>query len=160
MSQDVCVGGSFNILHAGHLALLGAAVREADGGTVFVGITSDQLSDKGYPRPLFEIRSQCVISVLQDFGCQYHVITQIDSAYPPALTGEIDGMRTITAIIVSQETAQRAMRLNDMREKNGLPPLRIVTVPLLMSGLGKPIAARLIAAGIMDKDSRAVDEVR
>jgi inosine/xanthosine triphosphatase len=152
----VCVGGSFNILHAGHRKLLEAAVREANGAEVVVGLTSDRLSMKGYERPGFEARRRRVGGALKSLGCMRFSVRHLDSEYAPELAGrgESPSARGVSVIVVSEDTVRTAERLNRERRRNGLGALRIVPVPLVLAYDSIPIAARRVAAGEIDEMGR------
>jgi len=152
----VCVGGSFNILHVGHRRLLEAAVREANGGEIIVGLTSDELSMKGYDRPGFEARRRRVAKELERLGAKGYAIRHLDAEYAPELAGKGDSSasRGVSAIVVSEATVGPAERLNRERRRRGLAPLRIVSVPLVYAYDSLPIAARRIATGEIDVDGR------
>ena len=152
----VCVGGSFNILHAGHRRLLQASVREAAGGEIVVGLTSDSLSLKGYVRPEFETRKRRVERLLAKLGALKTEVVRIDGDYSPELAGERKSRSAggFSVIVVSEETKETAAKLNRARVKNRLNPLRVVTVPFVFAADSLPIAARRIAAEEIDSEGR------
>jgi inosine/xanthosine triphosphatase len=152
----VCVGGSFNLLHAGHRRLLEVAVREANGGEIVVGLTTDELSAKGYDRPGFEARRRRVAKELAALGAKSTAIRHLDAEYSPELAGRGRSAASsgVTAIVASEDTVRTAEKLNRERRKNGLPALRIVIVPLVLAFDSMPIAARRIASGEIDAMGR------
>lgn len=157
MSPDVCVGGSFNIIHAGHWALLAAAIKEADGGHVFVGLSSDRLASREYDRPGYQDRVNLVAVLMDKLGCKRFTITPIDVSHPPNLTGQTKDALTekITTIVVSGETEISAHGLNLRRRRNGLPPLKVVVVPMVLAEDEKPIHATRIAEGEIDENGKS-----
>lgn len=121
-----------------------------------IGLASDRLSSKGYERPDYRMREARLVETLESLGCRAYIIREIDSAFPPGLVGQAyDELASqVTVIVASQETAPNAGMLNEERAKNGLAPLKIVEVPLLLAADSRPIAARRIAAGEIDGNGR------
>ena len=52
----ICVGGTFDIIHTGHRALLQAAFEQ--GEFVFVGLGSDRLASEGREREMRSYKSR------------------------------------------------------------------------------------------------------
>lgn len=143
MVVKVCLGGTFNVLHGGHIALLSRAFAEGD--EVFVGLTSDAMAGKGRKvrvRP-YEERLRDLEGALARLsgGKQFHVF-EIDDEFGPAATGDFD------VIVVSEETAGAAERINRAREEAGLRPLRIAAIGMVLDAEGKRLSStRLIGRG-------------
>lgn len=63
-------------------------------------------------------------------------------------------MKSLEAIVVSEETYKGALIVNRAREEKGLKPLDIVTIPIIKSYLGDKISSSLIRAGLIDPFGR------
>jgi cytidyltransferase-like protein len=146
------VGGTFSVVHKGHLALLEMAFCVAD--EVLVGITSDRMATrKGYKvPPLAERRAALDRAIAAIAGGKPYEVREIDDEVGPAGTERLD------AIIVSEESEGGATSVNDAREKNGLSALMVVVVPMVKGGDGKVISSRYIIERKMDKDGAPVSK--
>ena len=133
------VGGTFNVLHAGHKRLLGRAFRDSD--HVLIGITSDRMAScKGKHVP-YEIRVNAVKEYVSEFPATFEIL-EIDDAYgPAAVNSDID------SLTVSEETYGNGVKINEERICNGLVPLSILVVPMLLDDDGKKICASNILSG-------------
>ncbi|MBI5000415.1 MAG: pantetheine-phosphate adenylyltransferase [Euryarchaeota archaeon] len=148
----VAVGGTFSVVHRGHLALLEMAFCIAD--EVLVGITSDRMaSGKGYSAPpLIERRAaleEAIAAIAS--GKPYH-IREIDDEVGPA------GAERLDAIVVSEESEAGARLVNDAREGNGLNALMVVIVPMVKGSDGKVISSRHIIDGKMDREGKLLSK--
>jgi inosine/xanthosine triphosphatase len=141
------LGGTFNVLHRGHRALVDRAFEVAD--EVLVGITSDAMASrsKACVRPLEE-RKRDLESYLRTKGDNWTllVIERPDE--------HVDVRDDISALIVSPETVVTGEKINRAREARGLRPLRLVEVPHVLADDFLPIAARRIIAGEIDAEGR------
>lgn len=146
----VCVGGSFEYLHAGHRALLGRAVDLAD--ELVVGVTSEAFmaATKGYTTS-FEDRRLAVESFIRDRGFDGEfVVEPLADPFGTAATDDYD------AIVVSEETAAVAGRINATRVSAGLRPLDVVVVPMVPADDGVPISSTRIRRGEIDLEGHVV----
>src|SRR5207249_1952615 len=133
--QLVALGGTFDLLHAGHRHLLSEAFKLGD--TVLIGITSDQfvatLHKKHKLRP-FSSRVRDLDRFLKTRRWSSRArVTALREPYGPA-----SKRKKLQALIVSKGTLASGRRLNRLRRKNGLPPLELYIVNLLKSHDGKP----------------------
>ncbi len=151
--MKVCMGGTFDVLHAGHEALLRAAFEL--GGPVFIGLTTDRMAREGRPHANpFPVRKRRLESWLQRQGFRAYTIGPLEDPYGPAVSGDY------TAIVVSEDRRSVAEAINAEREKGGLPPLEIHAVPMVLAQDGLPIASRRIRMGEIDRRGRLVGPVR
>lgn len=133
------VAGTFNILHDGHKALLERAFELGD--TVYIGLTSDRMALENRPNAAsFEVRKKALETYL--YAKDNFTIFEIDDIYGP---NEI--MDTVDILVVSEETLDNGMKVNEYRIRRGLDPLDISVVPLVMSYDGKKISASSILEG-------------
>ncbi|ASJ01413.1 phosphopantetheine adenylyltransferase [Thermococcus gorgonarius] len=144
--RKVVVGGTFDRLHLGHKALLRKAFEV--GKYVYVGLTSDEMiRNKPYAEKIlpYELRLRDLIKFFEVNGYSNYRIIKINSAI-----GFADRMKSLEAIVVSEETYKGALVVNKAREERGLPPLDIITIGLVRSRIGPKISSSLIRAGLID----------
>ena len=141
------LGGTFNVLHLGHYALLDAAV--AAGDEVCIAITSDEFisKTKKYHTPLNE-RAERVKQYLSAKRCIYS-ITVINTP-----EGNAPHDKFLDAIVVSPETYENAEKINILREQNGLQSLKIIVVPHVLAEDGMPISSTRIISKEIDIDGK------
>lgn len=143
----VALGGTFDVFHAGHKQLLSEAFRLAD--KVLIGITSDQLAKslkKGHPVRPFPQRVRDVRTFLRNRQWSSRArISQLNEPYGPAYR-----RRKLQALIVSEGTLKSGRRLNKLRQKKGLKPLKLRVVRLLAAEDGRPISSTRIRRGEID----------
>jgi len=119
------IGGTFTYVHAGHLRLL-AECRKF--GRITIGLTSDSYvrRHKIYPSFSYSKRLAGLRSALRKNSLAARTaILEIENEGDVATA-----LSDANAIIVSEETLAAAERINRMRKKNGLPSLKIISVPL------------------------------
>lgn len=147
MPGRVILGGTFNVVHKGHLALLKKAFELGD--FVFIGLTSDQMANgnRDVPVQSYEIREKNLLAAVHDIakGKQFR-IDMIEDVYGPAITANYD------YIVVSEETKTGAEKINLAREKAGMKPLEIVVIKLVKGADKQKITARRIVRGEIDED--------
>ena len=111
----VALGGTFDIIHIGHIALLekGFSISKK----VIIGLTSDDFAIKNGKKLInkFEKRHEALTSLIQKKFMNYEFeIIQLDNDFGPTV---IEG--DIQAIVVSTETENKVDILNKLRiEKN------------------------------------------
>ena len=151
--MKVGIGGTFNVLHRGHKALLNRAFEVGD--HVSVGITSDRFASSGRGRllPLEERRKE-LEDYLQTRGSNWSLEVIEDPV------GRVRGPTDVRALIVSPETKARAESINLIRAENGLSPLQLILVPHVLAEDGMPISATRILEGEMDRDGHMLRAMR
>lgn len=150
----VCLGGTFDPLHAGHRALLRAA---AEGATdLFVGITDGVLAKRSERTVAsWNERAERVRRYLDEAGYRGSLtVRPLADGIGPAATGPYD------RIVVSPETQRGAEAINRARRERGLPALEVRVVPHLLGEDLLPISATSIAAGRIDADGRRLQPLR
>ena len=144
----VATGGTFDVIHIGHLALLSKAFEQ--GKKVVIGVSSDEFADfvrgKGKITHTYEQRVANLRQVIQaNFGDVMYEITKLNTTYgPTVLSGEVD------ALIASSETAKKVSEINEIRSNKGIRPLVIVTVDMIRADDGNPISSSRIRSGQID----------
>lgn len=144
----VATGGTFDVIHIGHLALLSKAFEQAK--KVVIGVTSDEFADtvrgKGKITHTYEQRVANLRQAIQaNFGDVIYEITKLNTTYgPTVLSGEVD------ALIASSETAKKGSEINEIRSNKGVRPLVIVIVDMIRADDGNPISSSRIRSGQID----------
>ncbi len=143
----VAVGGTFDILHVGHMALLVKALNV--GEKVIVGVTSDDFA-RSYKK--HEINPYAArVRQIKEFAKLYNacerveIVTLNDMAGPAATSPEIE------ALVVSTETVKGALLINSERVANKLKPLKIYVVHMVKARDGNPVNVTRIRKGEVDR---------
>jgi pantetheine-phosphate adenylyltransferase len=147
--ETVAVGGTFDLFHSGHRALLLKAFEV--GNHVLIGLCSDDFVKKmrkphgiaSYAQRLDELKSLLKKRRLTDRA----EIMPLDDAYGITLSE-----RRIDAIVVSEETEPRAHKINEKRKSLGMAPLPIVTVSMVLSEDHYPISSTRIWFEEIDRE--------
>ncbi len=130
----VALGGTFNVLHAGHITLFEKAFQISD--HLLVGICSDEFASQSRGRVnALQDRMDAVKALLDSWGGRYEICV-IDDPHGPA--AEMDDL---DAIVVSMETEANAHSINEVRLSKGLYPLQVKTVPMLTDEAGDRISS-------------------
>jgi len=141
----VCLGGTFNIIHEGHLALLKKALEIGD--EIYIGLTTDTMASRSRKVPLqdYDTRFRNLENKLGQMAPGKKIfIFPLEDPMGRAATGNFE------AIVVSQDTLRGAEKINVVRERNGLKPLEIVVIDMVLAHDGEPItASRVIRNQIM-----------
>ena len=145
--KKVAVGGSFDVLHRGHEALLNVAFDA--GEFVLIGLTSNEMVTKDVAA--YEKRKKALEDFLEHE--RPYEIVELNDPLGPAASDE-----TIEAIVVSVETEPRALEINELRKKKGLGVLEIISIPLVLADDQKPISSTRIKKGKIDKEGRVLSE--
>ena len=145
----VAVGGTFDLFHKGHLALLLKAFEVGD--YVLVGLCSDEFVKKvKKPHEIapYSQRLEALNDFLEANGFleRAEVIPLFD-AYGLTLSDE-----RIEAIVVSEETELQAHKINKKRVNMGLVALPIVTVSMVLSEDNFPISSTRIWFEEIDRE--------
>jgi len=147
--ETVAVGGTFDLFHIGHRALLMKAFKV--GNRVLIGLCSDDFVKKmskphgiaSYAKRLEELKNLLKKKELLDRA----EIMPLDDAYGITLSD-----KRIDAIVVSEETEPRARQINEKRKSMGMPPLPIVTVSMVLSEDHYPITSTRIWFEEIDRE--------
>jgi inosine/xanthosine triphosphatase len=143
----VCLGGTFDVLHIGHEALLAKAFEVGD--EVFIGVTSDRLAQRHRTRTVrpFRRRKAALERLLRKHGWT-GVVSEIDHPFGRSLEPMYQ------AIVVSPETLGRVVEINRARRRRGLRMLKVFTIPFLYAQDGLRISATRIAKKEIRPDGR------
>jgi inosine/xanthosine triphosphatase len=144
------LGGTFDLLHLGHEALLAKAFALGD-EEVIIGVTSQRMAKRTRKAVnSLTVRRRNLETFLRSkrWFRRARIAVLEDIAGPAALEEDID------AIVVSAERAEAAHEINRQRERRGHRPMEVVLVPMRLAEDCMPIAARRIRAGEIDREGR------
>jgi cytidyltransferase-like protein len=146
--KQVVLGGTFDLLHAGHHKLLHKAFEI--GQFVVIGLTSDSFNKSRHKQTFqnYEIRKRALIKFLQQSGYQsrFHILPIHD------LYGQADTNSQLEAIIVTPETRSNAHLINKNRIKMKLKPLFIIEVSHSLDQKRYRVSSTRIRAGEITPD--------
>lgn len=153
--RKAIVGGTFDRLHRGHRELLLLACKIAQ--SVIIGLADGPLllgkalAEKILP---FEEREKALKDLLDPQGVPYEIIKIFDPV------GPADSIEEADAIVVSTESYEGALAINESRRRKGLGELKIVVLPLVLAEDGKPISSSRIRKGEVDPEGRPPPRTR
>ena len=144
----IAMGGTFDIIHRGHLTLLENAFEISD--KVIIGLTSDEFVQKKGKTPIhkYDERLKNLISVVfHKFPNTDFEISQLNNDFGPAVLE-----KDVQALIVSGETSDQGNVLNKLRTERNLPLVEIVVVPMFLAKDGVRISSTRIKNSEIDSD--------
>jgi len=142
----VAMGGTFDIIHSGHMALLNKAFSIST--KVIIGVTSDQLAVKKGKNPENDYSERVSLlksTIEENFPDSAYEISKLENEFGPAVLEE-----SVKALIVSEETSDKGTLLNKLRAERNLPPVKIVVVPIVLAKDGKAISTTRIKNSEID----------
>ena len=142
----VALGGTFDIIHAGHLALLGKGFSISK--KVIIGLTSDELAEKKGKKLLhsFQIRYSTLESLLKEkFPNSIFEIAKLDNDFGPAVIED-----NVNALVVSEETRNKGILLNKLRLDKDQSSVTIIVVPMVLAKDGTRISTTRIRNSEID----------
>ena len=144
----VAMGGTFDIIHDGHIALLNKSFSISS--NVIIGLSSDQLAAKrgksivnDYSKRLSSLES----TIEKNFPNSSYEISKLENDFGPAV---VEG--SVKALVVSEETSAKGLYLNELRAERNLPPVEIVVVPMVLAKDGKAISSTRIKNSEIDSN--------
>jgi pantetheine-phosphate adenylyltransferase len=143
IQKRAVVGGTFETLHKGHLALF---KRAFELGEVFIGLTSDEMAERHKKRKVkefYERKRDLVSFIEKEFSIKPEIV-KIEDKFGPASKEDFD------YIVISPETRETAVLLNEERKKAGKKPIEIVEINFVLAEDGKPISDSRILKGEID----------
>jgi pantetheine-phosphate adenylyltransferase len=142
----VAMGGTFDIIHKGHLTLLSKAFSISS--KVIIGLTSDELAEKRGKTLLnnYEKRFETLLNTIKkNFPNHVFQISKLDNDFGPAVLEE-----NVQALVVSDETGNQGEILNRLRAEKNLSPVKIVIVPMVLAQDGNRISTTRIKNSEID----------
>tara|TARA_B100000470_G_scaffold175552_1_gene139776 strand:- start:226 stop:702 length:477 start_codon:yes stop_codon:yes gene_type:complete len=144
----VAMGGTFDVIHKGHLTLLSKAFEISD--KVIIGLTSDEFAEKKgkITNNNYGIRLEnLILSLSKEFPRASFQINKLDDDFGPAVLE-----RDVEALVVSNETSNQGSILNKLRESKKLPLVQIITVPMFLAKDGTRISTTRIKNSEIDSE--------
>jgi pantetheine-phosphate adenylyltransferase len=144
----VAMGGTFDIIHRGHLTLLSNAFAISD--KVIIGLTSDEFAAKKgkIPNNKYEKRLEnLTTSISKEFPNASLQISKLDDDFGPAVLE-----KEVEALVVSDETSNQGNVLNKLRSEKNLPPAQIITVPMFLAKDGTRVSTTRIKNSEIDSE--------
>jgi len=144
----VAMGGTFDVIHKGHLILLSKAFEISD--KVIIGLTSDEFAEKKgkITNNNYGIRLEnLILSLSKEFPHASFQINKLDDNFGPAVLE-----RDVEALVVSNETSNKGSVLNKLRESKKLPLVQIITVPMFLAKDGTRISTTRIKNSEIDSE--------
>lgn len=146
----VAMGGTFDLLHKGHMELLKKAFSISS--KVIIGLTSDELATKkgkkilnNYSKRFQTLKNQ----IEQNFPGLKYRISKLENDFGPAVLE-----KGVQALIVSQETSHQGKILNQLRIEKNLPRLKIIVVPMVKAEDGIRISTTRIRNLEIDENGK------
>jgi pantetheine-phosphate adenylyltransferase len=145
--KQVALGGTFDIIHIGHLQLLKKAFDI--GNFIVIGVTSDEFVNSVLHKKIQNIYSIRVDNLQQYIKSQIqsnnYKITKLNNSFGPlVISNDID------CLIVSSETQQKGKSINSIRKNLGLLPIDIVSVDMVLAEDGLPVSSSRIRSNEID----------
>ena len=144
----VATGGTFDIIHSGHVKLLLNSFQISD--KVIIGLTSDEFATKmgKFPINNYQKRFENLTTVISEqFPNSSFRISKLDNDFGPAVLE-----KEVQALVASDETSNQGEKLNKLRRIKNLPPVEIITVPMLLAKDGTKISTTRIKNSEIDVD--------
>jgi len=150
----VAMGGTFDVLHRGHRKLLKQAFEV--GRTVMIGVTTDRFArslHKPHKFDTYTKRKSDLERLLKRWGLLSRArIVPLDDRFGPTATSS-----NIQALVVSRRTMHTAYAINAKRKANGLKPLMIDPIDLILAEDKRPISSTRIRRGRIDREGRLIE---
>ena len=144
----IAMGGTFDIIHKGHLTLLSNAFEISD--KVIIGLTSDEFAVKKGKTLInkYEKRLENLTKTIsKEFPNSSFQISKLDNDFGPAVLE-----KEVEALVVSDETSNQGTVLNKLREERNLPSVKVITVPMFLAKDGTRISTTRIKNSEIDAD--------
>ena len=144
----VALGGTFDIIHKGHVGLLTQAFSIST--HAIIGLAGDDLAMKKNKKVIndYSKRLESLTNLIEKkFPNSSYTISKLENDFgPAAIEGKID------ALILSEETSNKGEILNNLRKERNLPPVEIVIVPMVLAKDGKRISTTRIKNSEIDTE--------
>ena len=141
------LGGTFDRLHDGHRALILGTSLECD--HLQIHVTSDSMiANKGPLIQDIDTRLKQIQDMLieESINASLHVL---QDKYGPAVS-----LEKCSVIGCTEETLSSCEEINEIRETDGLSPLRIVKIEHTLDEGGQILSSSRIRSGIVDQNGK------
>jgi pantetheine-phosphate adenylyltransferase len=149
----VAVGGTFDIIHKGHMELLWGAFSISE--QVIIGLTSDELAKKRGKTPGNDYSTRykkLETTIRKNFPNSKYIIAKLENDFGPAVLE-----KDVEALVVSDETESKGVELNKLRAAKGSPPVEIVVIPLVLAKDGTRISTTRIKKSEIDSEGNVLN---
>lgn len=146
MFKLVAMGGTFDIIHKGHIKLLSSAFSIST--KVIIGLTSDEFAKRKGKKTFntYDKRFENLENVVKkNFTGKAYQISRLDDDFGPAVLEE-----DVEALVVSDETQNQGSVLNQLRAKKNLSPVKVISVPMVLAKDGNKISTTRIKNSEID----------
>jgi pantetheine-phosphate adenylyltransferase len=147
----VAVGGTFDPIHDGHIALLRRAFELGRDGEVVIGLTSDEMARSTRDRQVrgYDLRRKNLLDIIRCvFGIEDVKIMKLDDKCGSSIYEDFD------YIVVSPETLPMAQKINRFRERQSMRPLKISMIEYQLAQDRERISSTRVSEGTIDKHGR------
>ena len=144
----IAMGGTFDIIHHGHITLLSTAFDISE--KVIIGLTSDEFVQKKGKNPIhkYDERLKNLTSIIfKKFPNSYFEISQLNNDFGPAVL-----QKEVQALVVSDETKNQGDILNKLRSERNLSPVEVIVVPMSLAKDGERISTTRIKNSEIDSE--------
>src|SRR5579885_3462314 len=142
----VALGGTFDLIHRGHLELLRVGFEISS--KVIIGLTSDEFAKKKGKTPInnYAQRYNTLKSTIEkNFQDARYEISKLENDFGPAVLE-----KEVEALVVSEETAFQGKELNRLRRLGNSPDVDVIVVPMILAKDGKRISTSRIRSSEID----------
>lgn len=147
--STVLVGGTFDVFHKGHKALIMKAFDV--GERVMLGLSSDQLARelrKNHNVATYEERLKDLrVFLKRQSVLERAKIVPLDTPYGVTLSTTV-----ADALVLSKETESVGKDINKRRKASGLKPLKLVVIGMIPAEDRVPISSTRIRRGEIDRE--------
>ncbi|OGK23557.1 hypothetical protein A2954_02505 [Candidatus Roizmanbacteria bacterium RIFCSPLOWO2_01_FULL_37_12] len=147
--QHIIYAGTFDRLHIGHKKMLERAFELAE--KVSIGITSSEMvKDKVLGKIIekFNIRYSRLEKYLKSKNLlKRATFFKLDDIFGPSIKDNF-----FDSILVTEWTKSNGFKINDLRLKNNLNPLKIIVEPLVRGNDGEVVTSERIRMGEIDRE--------
>jgi len=146
------LGGTFDIIHVGHLDLIEKATSISE--KIIIGLTSDSFAAKNgkITTNNFQQRLENLDKTIHEKfpDCSFEIAKLDDEFGPAIIEGKVD------ALVVSDETRQKGTTLNALRKERNLVPVEIIIVPMKLASDGDRISSTRIRNSEIDSSGNVL----
>ncbi|KAG0511251.1 MAG: Phosphopantetheine adenylyltransferase [Nitrosopumilales archaeon] len=144
----IATGGTFDIIHKGHIELLRKSFSISS--KVIIGLSSDELVKKMGKKISnnYHQRFESLSTAIEkNFPNSSYQISKLENDFGPAVLEE-----GVEALVVSEETKNMGQILNQLRAKKNLPPVEVIVVPMVLAKDGSIISTTRIRDSEIDNE--------
>jgi pantetheine-phosphate adenylyltransferase len=144
----VALGGTFDIIHKGHLELLLGAFSISS--KVIIGLTSDEFARKRGKEPQNDYLTRYTLldnTIKENFPNSRYKISKLENDFGPAVLE-----KEVEALVVSDETFSKGAELNRLRLEQNSPPVQVIVIPMTLAKDGIRISTTRIKKSEIDSD--------